>query len=119
MDLTKFTIEDLQALQAGDLSKVSTQGLQLLQAGRRGKRAAADLEADRKKYDPAADMSTGDRVLSGIGSGMTSVMRALGGGGLADRMGLPGTKEEADRIDAPLAATTAGKVGQVIGTAAP
>lgn len=68
--------------------------------------------------DPTEGMSTTDRVLSSIGGGMTSVVRALGGGALAEKMGLPGTKEEADSLDAPLAATTSGKVGRVVGQAA-
>jgi hypothetical protein len=69
--------------------------------------------------DPTAGMSTLEKGLAGVGSGMTSVVRALGGGRAAQALGLPGTKEEAERLDAPLANTTAGKVGQVIGVAAP
>lgn len=68
--------------------------------------------------DPTEGMSKTDRVLSGVGSGMASVMRALGGKRLVEKMGLPGTKEEAEAIDAPLAATTSGKVGRGLGQAA-
>jgi hypothetical protein len=60
-----------------------------------------------------------DNTLAGIGSGMSSVVRALGGGGLLQRFGLPGTKEEAEQIDAPLMRTAGGQVGRVVGTAAP
>lgn len=119
MDLSKLSTADLQALQAGDLSKVSTQGLQMLHGAQRQQKLAKQIQADREAYDPTKDMGTGARVLSGIGSGMTSVMRALGGGGIADSLGLPATREEAATLDAPLEATTAGKVGQVIGVAAP
>jgi len=69
--------------------------------------------------NPADDMSTTERTLAGIGSGMSGVVRALGGGSLLGRMGLPPTKEEAQDLDAPLMATTAGKVGRVVGTAVP
>lgn len=61
----------------------------------------------------------GENLLAGVGSGMTSVVRALGGGKVAESMGLPGTKEEAERLDAPLSATAGGKIGQVVGVAAP
>lgn len=69
--------------------------------------------------NPTDDMGIKDRTLAGIGSGMSSVVRALGGGSLLEKFGLPGTKEDAEALDAPLMATTAGKVGRVIGTAAP
>ncbi len=75
--------------------------------------------ADRARFDPTADMSTGERALAGIGSGMTSVLRAVGGGSLAAKLGLPATEQEANQIDAPLRNTTAGSVGRVIGQVAP
>lgn len=85
----------------------------------REQRIADQTAKDRQRYDPTVGMSTGDRLLSGIGSGMTSALRAVGGGRIADAMGLPATREEAQQLDAPLSATTAGNVGQIIGTAAP
>lgn len=81
-------------------------------------RAAMQMQQDRATYDPTNDMGTGRRALSAIGGGMTSVLRAVGGGSLAEKIGLPATKEEGEAIDAPLNATTAGKVGRVIGQAA-
>lgn len=69
--------------------------------------------------NPTEGMSTFDKVAAGIGKGMVSVGRAVGLGGLAERFGLPATKEEAERLDAPLMETTSGKVGNFIGTAAP
>jgi len=78
-----------------------------------------DYDTQRAANDPTKDMGTGERVLAGIGSGMTSVLRAVGGGSLAAKLGLPATKEEAEAIDASLQATTAGTVGRVIGQAAP
>lgn len=73
------------------------------------------------KYNPTNDMGVGARTLAGIGSGFASVGRALG---LNDALqsvlpAVPKTKEEAQQVDAPLMATTSGKVGRVIGTVAP
>lgn len=73
---------------------------------------------EQPSYDPTEGMSTTEKVLAGIGGGMVSVGRALGLGGVAEHYGLPGTKDEADALDAPLRATTAGKVGDFIGRAA-
>lgn len=70
------------------------------------------IAEDRKKYAPTVGMSTADKVLAGIGSGMASAGRALS-------FGLLGDKEEAAALDAPLLDTTAGTVGRVIGVAAP
>jgi hypothetical protein len=62
--------------------------------------------------NPTEGMSTFEKTAAGIGRGMTSVGRALSFGALGD-------KAESDRLDAPLLETTAGTVGNVIGTAAP
>ncbi len=65
--------------------------------------------------DPTNGMSTTEKVLAGVGSGMASVGRAVGLGGVMSRYGLPGNKEEAEQLDAPLMNTTAGKVGNFVG----
>lgn len=140
MDLSKFSTEDLKALQAGDLSKVSTEALRLLQATSREARVKAQQEADRKEFDPTAGMGTGDRLLAGIGSGMTSAGRAVYGlaapvlDAVAPRRNvtslvtgqdnsrvaeLQRARDEAERLDKPLLDTSAGTVGKVIGLAAP
>lgn len=133
MDLSRMSTDDLLALRSGDLSRVSTQGLQAL----RGQQQAAAV-------DPTADMGTLDRLLAGAGRGMTSagrgvkqaldegaawlervtpgaqaINRFLGGPSAADILahGRAGI-DEARRLDAPLMATTAGKVGNVAGLAA-
>ena len=68
---------------------------------------AAAIKANAPKLmssagvNPADDMSTAERTLAGVGSGMSSVVRALGGGSLLAKFGLPATKEEAQDIDAP------------------
>lgn len=78
----------------------------------------AVVQWDDAQYSPVDDMSTTERVLAATGSGIASVGRAVGLGSVLSRYGLPGTKEEADAIDAPLLRTTAGKVGRVLGQAA-
>jgi hypothetical protein len=107
--LSTLSTEDLQALHAGDLSKMSTSGLQLLNR---------EQMKRQMNLDPTADMSTTDKVLAGAGAGMTSALRAVGLNKVAGYFGAPDTKEEADALDAPLEATTAGKVGRAGGIAA-
>lgn len=67
------------------------------------------------KFDPTEGMSTTEKVLAATGAGMASVGRAIGLGGVMEKYGLPGTKEEAQSIDAPLLATKAGKAGNFVG----
>lgn len=130
MDLSKLSTADLQALQVGDITRVSMDGLQLLQGAQRQARFDALKKQNPGEYDPTSAewqakygatsaMGTGERVLAGIGRGMTSVGRAVGLGDAAKRFGLPGTKEEADQVDQALLDTTAGTVGNVVGMAAP
>lgn len=76
------------------------------------------INFDTHKQDPTAGNSFLENAAIGVGRGMTGVMRALGGGPIADSLGLPGTKEEAERLDAPLMKTAGGKVGNVVGQAA-
>lgn len=68
--------------------------------------------APEPTYDPTADMSTGQRLLAGVGKGMTDL--GYGAGQLLGMVPQEAIAEKA-RIDAPLAATTAGKVGEVGG----
>lgn len=70
------------------------------------------------KNDPTDDMSTTEKVLAGVGSGMASVGRAVGLGKMLEKYGLPGTKEEAGQLDAPLMNTTSGQVGRFVGNTA-
>lgn len=75
-----------------------------------------NAEEENKKFDPVTDMSTPERVLAGIGKGMTDYGRGVGQWlGLVSRDDVA----EARRLDAPLTNTTAGAVGSFIGTAAP
>lgn len=69
--------------------------------------AAPQIDTDPTKQ--------GSNFLAGVGQGMASGIRALGGGRVLGAMGLPSTKEEADRLDAALRATTGGKIGGAVG----
>jgi hypothetical protein len=77
-------------------------------------RMAAE-QAPVEQYDPTADMGTGQRVLAGIGQGMTNVGRHA-----ANLVGLQSDEQLADAkaLDAPLLATGAGKTGALIGEVA-
>lgn len=83
--------------------------------------AAIRTQVDNDPISQGAKNITGDfgsNTLAGIGKGMTGVLRAVGGGSLAAKLGLPASKEEADHLDAPLMNTAGGKIGNVIGQTA-
>lgn len=77
-------------------------------------RMAAE-QAPVEQYDPTADMGTGQRLLAGIGQGMTNVGRHVG-----NLVGLQSDQQLADAkaLDAPLLATGAGRAGSLIGETA-
>jgi len=81
----------------------------------RDERIAAQQEADRKLYDPTNDMSTTDRLIAGIGSGMAKVGRAVG---QLTPWVSQSDIDEANKLDQSLANTRAGKVGRFVGEAA-
>jgi hypothetical protein len=83
----------------------------------REQRAAEDRERMRAEYAPTGGFF--ENLAAGGGSGLASVLRAVGGGRLAGAMGLPATKEEAERLDAPLMETGGGQIGRGLGVAAP
>jgi hypothetical protein len=68
-----------------------------------------------KPIDPTDGMSAGQKMLAGIGSGMTDLAYGVG-----QRLGLVDQKtvDEKKRLDAPLLNTTAGAVGNVTGKVA-
>lgn len=94
--------------------------------------AEADAAAFKASANPTADMSTGQRLLAGIGQGMASVGRGVSqlmtAGPVLHLPGdpehlttlaaTPATIDAAKASDAPLLATTAGKVGGAIGKGA-
>lgn len=88
---------------------------QVILANSREERVAAETARERVQYNPTNDMSTGDRLLAGIGRGYASVGRAVG-----QLVGLTNQNDvdAAKTTDAPLMGTTSGKVGSAIGTAA-
>lgn len=68
--------------------------------------------------NPTEGNSFVDNLMAATGKGMTSVARAVGvSPEFLRHQGLPGTKEEADQLDAPLMRTVGGKVGNVLGQA--
>lgn len=87
-------------------------------ADREARDRKAQAEA-RELYDPTKGNNFGQNMLEGVGSGMTSVIRALGGSRIAKALDLPETAEEAKVLDAPLLNTAGGTVGDIIGKAAP
>ncbi len=80
------------------------------------KKRAAPPVAD----DPTDGNSFLDNAVAATGKGLSSAARALGVDGALRSVGVPiGTKEDADKYDAPLMETAGGKVGNVVGTALP
>lgn len=71
--------------------------------------------AEKPAYNPTDDMGPLDRGLAGVGMGMARTGRAVG-----QMLGLVSQEDidYANSLDKPLANTTAGKVGNVVGTAA-
>lgn len=123
MDLSKLSDADLQAIAAGDMTKVSDAGLRMV-AGK------AALNAPEVPIDPSAGggtlqfgpFDTGvkipewlDRGLAGAGKAMVDLGRGAG-----QMVGAVSRKdvEEARKLDKPLMDTTAGTVGNVLGTVA-
>lgn len=85
----------------------------------REQRVAEQQAADRELYSPTKGMTRGDRLLAGVGRGMTSVGRAVGLGKVAKQFDLPEDAEESKQLDSALLDTTSGKIGNFIGMAAP
>lgn len=87
---------------------------------------AQSLKPQEATPDPTAGAGAGQNFLAGIGRGMTSAGRALLQGISkvtgADSVGAGLVKQsdidEANRLEAPLLATTAGRIGSAIGNAA-
>lgn len=104
--------------------------ISLLHTALRNAHAAGDVESARKiagyikaqetsvsepAFDPTSDMSTGQRVLAGIGKGFVDTGRGIG-----QLLGAVSKKdiEESRSLDAPLMRTTAGQVGNILGNVA-
>lgn len=119
MDLSKLSDADLLALKSGDISRVSDQGLMALRDGQRQQRVAAQMEQDRKTYDPTSGMSTFERTVAGYGSAVPRIIRGVRQylpeaiGGMS-----PEQVAEANKLDEPLLNTTAGNVGNIAGNIA-
>lgn len=107
-DGKKYRIEGPEGATAEQLASV-------IQGNGRQARAAAQLEADRKTFDPTVGMSGTDRFLAGVGKAMTDVGRGVGQMvGLVDRKDIA----ESRTRDAALMNTGAGITGNVVGNIA-
>lgn len=108
------TIEELKralvnADKAGDIAAASAFSRQI-------KTQTAPQKAQKaEKYDPTEGMSTTEKVLAGVGKGMTDAGRGAG-----QLVGLVSDADvaEAKRLDAPLMNTGAGTAGNIIGNMA-
>lgn len=124
MDLTSLSDADFAALQAGNLKGMSDAGFsQLLVAQQAAlspqqkQTQTAGIAKERAMNDVMAGMSTGEKYAAGVGKAVTDVGRSI-------MQAMPGSKmdraavDEIKRTDAPLMATTPGKLGFMTGTAA-
>lgn len=124
MDLSTLSDADFQALQSGNLKAMSDAGFsQLLVAQQAAMSPAAKTEQGtriahkRAMDDVMAGMSTGEKYAAGVGKAVTDVGRAI-------MQAMPGSKmdraavDQIKRMDAPLMATTPGKLGYVTGSVA-
>lgn len=113
-DLKKLETALINAHAAGDEegARILAQEIKRMR-GNEG--AAARMISGTPEIDPTEGMSTTQKVLAGVGMGMTNAARGVG-----NLVGLVSDEEiaEAKRLDAPLANTTAGTVGNVLGSAA-
>jgi hypothetical protein len=105
-----FTLEQLRqarknAEDAGDSSAAQMIHQAIIQ----------QVSASYPKADPTADMGTGDRLMSGVGQGMTNVYRHAG-----NLLNIKTDQEmqDAKQLDAPLLKTGAGRFGSMIGETA-
>lgn len=82
-------------------------------------KAASQLEADRKLYDPTSGMSGGEKFLAGVGKAMTDVGRGVRQYLPQAIGGMSGEEvAQARALDQPLMQTGAGMAGNVAGNVA-
>lgn len=109
-DGKKYRIEGPAGATAEQLAAVISGGGQS-----REQRAAAQMEADRKLYDPTNGMSGSSKFLAGVGKGMTDVARGVGQMvGAVDRDDVA----ESRKLDKSLMDTGAGMAGSFTGNVA-
>src|SRR5579859_791387 len=94
---------------------IQQQFLALANAGTGAVSSGQPGQSPQDRYDPTDGMSTTDRVMAGIGRGMVNIGRHA-----ANLVGLESDQDlaAAQRLDAPLLNTTAGKVGNFVGETA-
>ena len=110
MDLSQFSTEDLQAMRGGDMTKVSTPGLQMLRQMTAHDSAAADTAAWAAHINPTDGMGFMDKLNAGAGKAFSDLAQGVG-----QKLWLVSNADVAEtrRLDAPLMATTAGKIGNI------
>lgn len=125
MDLTKFSTDDLLALQSGDLTKVSTPGLKILKSqqfiDKLKREQPAEYDPNSKewqdKYNPTNGMNSGQKFLAGAGKAFADLGRGVQQlNPFADNN--QADIDEAKRQDAPLMKTKAGLAGNIAGNVA-
>lgn len=91
------------------------QGAPNMQSPAFREKVAAQEAADRERYNPTSGMSAFERFRAGMGKAMTDAGRGVG-----QLVGLTSADDiaESRKLDAPLEATTGGKVGNLAGTVA-
>lgn len=106
-DLSAMSTEDLLAFKSGDLSKVSTQGLIALKGGKRASMPEPAFEREARETKPTIPEELARQFLMTGRYGL----EAFGGGGLANKMGLPQPQGMQERIIGDTARTMAGAGG--------
>lgn len=104
-DLSALSTEDLLALKAGDLSKVSTPGLMALKPKVPMPEPAFEREARETKPTMGEELARQVLLTGRYG------LEAFGGGGLANKMGLPEPQNMQERVVGDTARTMAGGAG--------
>jgi len=123
MDLSSLSDADFSALQSGNLKGMSDAGFASLLTAQQaalspGQRAEQGTRIAQKRAmdEMIGGMSTGEKYAAGAGKAVTDVGRAIA-------QAMPGSKmdraavDEIKRMDAPLMATTPGKLGYMTGAA--
>lgn len=104
-----YTIEGPEGATADQLGQV------ILQSNK-DERIALTRSQMAQEFDPTKDMGTAQRLAAGFGKGLTDIARGAGQWvGAVSRDDV----KEARKADAPLMATTAGKVGEIAGKVVP
>lgn len=126
MDLSQLSDADFQALQTNRLDQMSDAGFgALVKAQQSAKsmpeKVAQAQQASAERYNPTNDMTAGDLIKTGAGKSVDDLLTGVSqlGKQIAGRDLTAGRAQvdEKNRLDAPLMATPAGKIGNFGGNA--